>query len=1510
MNSTISYPQAQGLYHPDHEHDACGVGFVASIHGEKSNAIVKKALSCVGNLQHRGAVDADAKSGDGAGVLTQIPVELYRRKIEEMGHKLFDDQDLAVGMFFLPQDDAYAQAHCRKITEDVIKSRGLMPLDWRTVPVNPKVLGDKAAATAPLIEQLFIVRPDSETIDDDRYESLLYLCRREIEIKAAEKDIEDFYIPSLSSRVVVYKGMFTAPQLERFYDDLHDPDYKSALAVFHQRYSTNTFPTWGLAQPFRMLAHNGEINTVRGNRTWLRARGADYASGLWGSDIHLLENCVQSISSDSASLDNGLELVVQSGRNILHSLMMMVPAAWRSELGKTSKQVQGFYQFHELIAEPWDGPAALAVTDGKMIAACLDRNGLRPARYKITNDGMLLMSSEVGVGQIPEQDVKEKGRLAPGEMIAIDTEKGLLLHNNEIKDLVASQQPYDQWVSQHLTEISGEDDCTSLEANTYADQDFIGTSGSVGLSEEEWQTILEPMIEKGQEPLGSMGDDTPLAVLSQKPRPLYHYFRQIFAQITNPAIDPIREKLVMNVNAYIGAKPNWLDESTEHAKQLRLDTPVISNQRLAAIRSLEKPHLKSKTLSCTFKTAGGAEAFKAKLEQLTEEAAQAIEEGATILILSDKGIDSETAALPMLLAVGALHHDLIRRKLRMRCSILCETAECRDVHQFACLIGYGASAINPYLIWDAIHFYKDAKKSKITELSDHDMIRNFTDAINKGLLKIMSKMGISKLSSYHGAQIFEAIGIGPKAVDRYFHGTPSFIGGIELDEMARETLQRHEVAWEEANAGKQAPAGFYRFRRDGERHAVTPNVLQSLHKFVGIKGEDQAGNVEDYQAFVQAVEGNRPISVRDLLRFRPGKAISVDEVESSEEIRRRFTTAGMSFGALSPESHQDLAIAMNRIGGKSNSGEGGEDKARFTPDENGDSRNSKIKQVASGRFGVTAEYLASASEIEIKISQGAKPGEGGQIPGHKVSALIARLRHSTPGIMLISPPPHHDIYSIEDLAQLIYDLKQVNPRAKVCVKLVAEAGVGTIAAGVAKAHADTVLISGFDGGTGASPLSSIKFAGSPWELGLSETQQVLLLNNLRNRITLRTDGGLRTGRDIVIAAILGAEEYNFGTAAMLAQGCVYVRQCHLNTCPVGLATQDEKLRGKYKGTPDGVVRYLTAVADEAREIMASLGVKKMDDLIGHTEYLEQISIPDHPKANTLDLAALFHVPEIDDLTPRIHTWERNDKLEDQPLDGKILQDVKSTLQTQKPIKLSYKVRNIHRSIGTQLSGEIAYRFGDKGLAENTIHLDLNGTAGQSLGVFLVQGVNLHLKGEANDYVGKGMNGGEIVVVPTPESSFDPSTNIICGNTCLYGATGGKLYAYGRAGERFAVRNSGAVAVVEGVGDHGCEYMTNGCIVVLGPTGKNFGAGMSGGSAYVFDEDEQFEALYNTDMVSVGRLEAAEDKESLKALIEDYCSKTNSQKAQKILDNWDASLNQFWKVAPATVAPPAAPALKT
>ncbi|MDE1170496.1 MAG: glutamate synthase large subunit [Verrucomicrobium sp.] len=1490
----------QGLYDPSQEHDACGVGFVAGIDGERSHQILQAALRCVRALSHRGAMDADAKTGDGAGVQTQLPYDLFRGEIEKMGQRLFSDDDLAVGFLFLPKDNAYEQAFCRKVVEETLLKRKLCLFGWRKVPVRMEVLGDKALATCPHMEQALIGKPADSRMGAEEYEQLLYLCRSEIEYRVAQGGIKNFYVPSFSSRTIVYKGLLVSPQLDKFYLDLRNPDYKTALAVYHQRYSTNTFPTWPLAQPFRFLGHNGEINTVQGNRIWMRAREARMEWPFWGKDVEFLRPVIQPGGSDSASLDNTLELLCMSGRDLLHSIMMLVPAAWRAD-AKITPEKKAFYEYHACVTEPWDGPAALVLSDGRTVAACLDRNGLRPARYVVTRGGLVFLGSEVGVAAFDDKDVVEKGRLAPGEILAVDTVAKKLWHNDEIKAHYASRQPYGQWLKESLKELRTEPALGEAEAEPLPPRQL-----AFGYNEEEIKVILKPMAETGEEAIGSMGDDTPLAVLSLKPRLLYTYFKQLFAQVTNPPIDPIREKLVMSLEIHCGRSGNLLDQAPGHADCLRLQSPVLSGAELEELRSRPEPSLRAKTLSCLFPVGADAEqnvrAFAHRLQELREEAEKAADADVALLILSDRGVSAGQAALPMLLCVSAIHHHLIRKGKRMQLSLVAETGECRDVHQFACLIGFGASAVHPYL---AAATYRDLLAQGQLNVDAAAAWKNYRAAIEKGLLKIMSKMGISTLESYHGAQVFQAIGIDRAVAAEYFSGVSTPLSGIGLKEIAQETLARHHAGFAEENP-KLADAGYYRFRRDGEAHAVTPQVIQNLHTFSGIKGADKAGKLEDYRKYVEAVLETQPLDLRHCLSIKPGTPIPLEEVEPVEEIRKRFTTAGMSLGALSPEAHETLAVAMNRIGGKSNSGEGGEDRERFIPLDNGDSKNSAIKQIASGRFGVTAEYLASAAEIEIKMAQGSKPGEGGQIPGHKVSALIARLRHSTPGVMLISPPPHHDIYSIEDLAQLIYDLKQVNPRAKICVKLVAEAGVGTIAAGVAKAHADVILISGHDGGTGASPLSSIKNCGAPWEMGVSEAQQVLLWNGLRNRVTLRTDGGMRTGFDIVVAALLGAEEYNFGTVALIAAGCVYVRQCHLNNCPVGVATQDEKLRAKFKGSPENVIRFFDAVAQEVREIMAGMGVRTMNELIGHAEWLEQRNIPGHPKANTLDLKSLIAVPPVHETVPRHHTWDTNTKLEDRPLDNDILQAARSALQNRRPLKLRYKVTNVNRSVGTQLSGAIAYATGMHHLPEGTIEIALSGSAGQSLGAFLVPGIRLLLSGEANDYVGKGMSGGEIALKPHSRHGFAPHENSICGNTVLYGATGGLLFANGRAGERFAVRNSGATAVVEGIGDHGCEYMTRGTVVVLGPTGKNFGAGMSGGVAYVWDPAGAFETLYNPAIVGIERLEKGGEADALRALVERHQKATGSTHAAGLLAEWEAARAAFWKVVPHPTVSTAAP----
>ncbi|MDK3156657.1 glutamate synthase large subunit [Kamptonema cortianum] len=1306
------------LHRMESEHDNCGVGFVANIDGRKSNLILRKAIQSVINLTHRGAIDADQKTGDGAGVLTQIPHKLFAPEVQRLGHSLYRPEDLGIGMIFLPTD-GYHQATCRNIIEETLKKRQLHHLGWREVPVNKRVLGDKAKSTLPHIQQVFVGRREKMT--DDEYERALFLARNEIEKRVSALNIQDFYICSMSHRVIVYKGLLASNQLEKFYRDLQNPDYETALAIFHQRFSTNTFPTWSLAQAFRMLAHNGEINTINGNRLWMKAREAELQADFWGPDIDLLKPIIQPSLSDSASLDNALEVLVMSGRPVLHAMMMLVPPA-STELDGADEDVRGFFDFHACLNEPWDGPAALVYSDGITIGATLDRNGLRPARYKVTSDGMVVMGSEVGLVDVDDKIVVEKGRLGPGETIAIDTAKGVFLKSDEVRKQFAQGKPYAKWVKEKLIRLD-EQFAKASVTEPEGDVDILTNTQlqlAHGYSTEELSFVLKPMAEKGEEPLGSMGDDTPLAVLSRMPRLLYGYFKQKFAQVTNPPIDPIRERLVMSLDCYLGHRPNLLSESEKHAHLLRLSSPVIFNHELDALCQLEPKGFKSAVVDCVFPRESGAKGLEPALRTICAAAEKAVDDGAALVILSDLKTDHAHVPVPMLLAVGAVHHHLIRVGKRMRCSLIVQGGDVRDVHQVACLIGYGASVVNPYLVFETFRemIFRGGKEG-IEGKTYAEALKNYRKGIEKGVLKIMSKMGISCISSYRGAQIFEALGIGDHVIGECFATTESQMGGIGFEEIAAESIERHDIAYKQpVEEVKLVDIGFYRNRQNGEMHAWTGPVIKSFHSFV------KTGTPEEYKAYAESALRQSPLALRHLLGFKKQTPVPLDEVEPIEDIRKRFTTAGMSLGALSPEAHETLAIAMNRIGGKSNSGEGGEDQTRFHRLPNGDWANSAIKQVASGRFGVTAEYLASASEIEIKMAQGAKPGEGGQIPGMKVSSMIAKLRRSMPGIMLISPPPHHDIYSIEDLAQLIYDLKEVNPRAKVCVKLVSEAGVGTIAAGVAKAYADVILISGHDGGTGASPLSSIKNAGGPWELGVAETQQVLVMNGLRGRIVLRTDGGMKTGRDIVMAALLGAEEYNFGTAAMIAMGCVYVRQCHLNNCPVGVATQDEKYRSKFKGSPEMVINFFNGVSQEVREILASLGARSINDIIGRTDLIERLSCPDHPKADKLDLGKLLFMPPYEEGSPRHHVLESNDR-PDRPLDEVILQDAKDALRDKTNIVLSYKVKNTNRSVGTRLSGEIGYRFGDYGLPAGLIELRLKGSAGQSLGAFFGPGGQNH-----------------------------------------------------------------------------------------------------------------------------------------------------------------------------------------
>lgn len=1477
----------KSLYRPSDEHDSCGVGFVADIGGRQSHMIVEKAIESVVNVTHRGAIAADGRSGDGAGILTQLPRKLLLRELERQGIVNVRSEELAAGMLFLPNGDSSVTERCRRITEAAIQLESLSVLAWRKVPVDPAALGAAAAQTQPCIEQVIVRR--SATMDEVAFERALFLARKRIEREAEDAGLDTFYIPSFSSRTLVYKGLLVATQLDRFYPDLRDPDYESALAVFHQRYSTNTFPNWFLAQPFRQLAHNGEINTLQGNRNWIRAREPELMSAVWGNRIVELSPVIQAGGSDSASLDNVLELLQASGRDVLHAMMMLVPEPWES-MPHMDPDWRAFYEYHACLTEPWDGPAALAFSDGIVAAATLDRNGLRPARYKITRDGLVVMGSEVGIVEIDDADVVEKGRLGPGQMIAVDTRAGKLLTNFEIKTQYASARPYAQWVREEMVHLDSLAPHRSSAAPLAVPVDLTSRQKAFGYTSEDMNLVIKPMAVDSKEAVWSMGDDTPLAVLGRKPRLLYGYFRQKFAQVTNPPIDPLREELVMSLNGYLGPRQSLLEETAGHAHLLHVGRPLLLDHELEAIWEIADGAFAPVTLPAVFPIASMVEGLSIGLNSLCAAAEEAVQAGRRILVVSDRGVDAHHAPIPMLLAISAVHHHLIRAGVRMRVDLIAETGEAWDVHQIALLIGYGASAVNPYLALASLYHMVDSGDRELAGLTHEEAVDNYVDAIEHGLLKIISKMGISTITSYRGAQIFEAIGLGANLIDEFFSGTPSPVGGIGLDELAEDVLERHADAFGESAANKLHDYGRVRFRKDGEYHAFNPEVVRTLHKAM------KAGDYDSYRAYAELVQSREPTAIRDLLRFKPAPAIPIDQVESMEDIRRRFTTTAMSLGALSPEAHETLAIAMNRIGAKSNTGEGGEDPSWFRPKSNGDSSNSKIKQVASGRFGVTPEYLSFAEQLEIKMAQGSKPGEGGQLPGTKVSNYIARIRHAVPGIPLISPPPHHDIYSIEDLAQLIYDLKQANPRARVAVKLVAESGVGTIAAGVAKAYADVILISGHDGGTGASPLSSIKHAGVPWEIGLAETQQVLVLNNLRGRVQLRTDGGLKTARDVVIAAMLGAEEYGFGTAAVISIGCKMARQCHLNTCPVGVATQREDLRAKFEGTPEMAVAFFTHLATEVRELLADLGHRSISEIVGRTELLEQAIDSDNARANTLDLGPILAQLDPSGERPRQRVQDRNDR-PGEPLDNTILLDVAAALERKQPVKRRYSVRNTDRTLATKVSGEIAHRYGDAGLPDGTVELHFDGSAGQSFGAFSIRGMRLILTGEANDYVGKGMHGGEIVVRPPDQTGFVPHENTIMGNTVLYGATGGSLYAAGRAGERFAVRNSGARAVVEGVGDHGCEYMTGGIVVVLGETGRNFGAGMTHGIAFVLDESRDFDKKLNTELVTKAHVNDTEHVQLLRSMIARHLELTGSARAQTILNEWKKYLPLFWQVVP-------------
>ena len=1538
------------LYKPAFEHDACGVGFVARVSGEQGHDILVKALQAVGNVTHRGAVDADAKTGDGSGVLTQLPRKLLVREAGRRGFRVDRPEDLALGMVFLPRDDLVARDLCTALMDHALRAQGLTVVGWREVPVDLGALGEKALDTRPEVRQVIIARP-SGLVDDTTFERALYRARKEAEKRIADQGVEGFYVPSLSSRTVVYKGLMLSTQLPAFYTDLRDPDYETALAIFHQRYSTNTMPNWYLAQPFRFLAHNGEINTVQGNRNWMRAREAGKTTSVWGQDLSSIAPIVSMNGSDSASLDNVLELIEQSGRDVLHSMMMMVPPAWEN-MAEMEPRLRDFYRYHDAVIEPWDGPAGLSFTDGFTVGAVLDRNGLRPSRYKIDRDGLVVAASEVGVVDMDDSNVIEKGRLGPGQMLAVDTVRHRILHNDDLKREISERRPYGEWVSRSMVSLS------DLKTVPVADKNGLnghangtnglnghanGTNGilshgtdgastsaaslmpiqqAFGYTAEEVKFIIRPMGADGKDPVFSMGDDTPMAVLSRVSRLLYAYFKQRFAQVTNPPIDPLREELVMSLRTLVGPRRSMLEETPDHAKLLELASPVLLQEQMALLRTLNRDSLVARTLDATFAVAEGNAGLQQGIDQLCAAAAEAVNAGATVIIISDRAVGRDRAPIPSLMAVGAVHHHLITAGTRMRADLIVESGDAWDVHHFACLIGYGAAAVHPWLALETIgaeleaEFQQDLviarKKREDTSEREADWKANskatiakhqaqFAHAAELGLFKIMSKMGISTISSYRGAQIFEALGLGKDVIARCFVDTVSDLGGVGFTELGADILARHKAGFPEpvteGPAGKPAGRvrlpdyGFIRYRREGESHAFQPLVVRALQ--AAATNDDY----EEYKRFSDLVHARVPLAVRDLLDFKPGTPIPLREVESVETIRRRFVSTAMSLGALSPEAHRTLAVAMNRIGARSNSGEGGEDPKNYVPDEHGDLGHNKIKQVASARFGVTAEYLTMADEIEIKMAQGAKPGEGGQLPGMKNNETIAKLRFTIPGITLISPPPHHDIYSIEDLAQLIYDLKMTNPRARVGVKLVAEAGVGTIAAGVAKAYADYILISGHDGGTGASPLSSIKNTGSPWELGLAETQQTLVVNELRGRITLRTDGGLKTGRDVVMAAMLGAEEYGFGTAAVVAIGCDMARACHLNTCPTGVATQDPVYRAKFTGTAEMAVHYFTHVAMEVREILASLGFRKLDEIIGRPELLAERALPAGERGALLDLSPILTRVDPTGSRPRIHVVNRNVRPSDTALDPEIVRDAQDALETGKRVTLPYTIQNAHRTVGARLAGEIARRYGSKGLPDGTIEMRFKGSAGQSFGAWATNGMRMILEGEANDYVAKGLCGGEIAIMPSAEAGFEPHENVILGNTTLYGATSGRFFASGLAGERFAVRNSGATAVVEGVGDHGCEYMTGGTVVVLGEVGRNFAAGMSNGVAYVFDPEDKLPERYNPEMVHLERVMALDHLEQLYALIDEHFAKTGSPRARLILDAWDSYRTQFWQVVP-------------
>jgi glutamate synthase (NADPH/NADH) large chain len=1517
----VRAPEKQGLYDPRNEHDACGVGFVAHIKGEKSHDIVRDSLQMLANLDHRGARGADPLVGDGAGCLIQIPDELLRAWAHDSSVTLPPPGDYAVAMCFLPRDEESRDAAIARL-ERFIQIEGQILLGWRDVPTDARGLGEAVLESLPVIRQAIVAR-GPRSPDQDAFERKILAIRKQTQNPLSElaekKDLPglaDFYIPSFSSRTIVYKGLLLATQVGSFYRDLTDPRTKSALALVHQRFSTNTFPSWKLAHPYRFIAHNGEINTVRGNVNWMNARRRTLESPLLGADLDKMWPLIPHGQSDTACLDNALELLLAGGYSLAHAMMLLIPEAWAGNAQMDPKR-RAFYEYYAALMEPWDGPAAIAFTDGRQIGATLDRNGLRPARFCVTDDDRVIMASESGVLPIPEESIVRKWRLQPGRMLLIDFAEGRIVEDEEIKSRLASEQPYGEWLNETQFKL---EDLPTVEpdaSQTRSDAELRNAQKAFGYTDEDLKFFLAPMASNADDPVGSMGTDTPIAALSDRPKLLYDYFKQNFAQVTNPAIDPIREAMVMSLVTMIGPRPNLLGHHAGTHKRLEVAQPILTDEDLAKIRNIHDVldgAYRTQTLDATW-AGGTGQALEAALKRLCWEATEAVLADINVLIISDRAASKDRVPIPTALATAAVHHHLIRQGLRMQTGLVVETAEAREVHHFCVLAGYGAEAINPYLAFETL---ESLRARGDVDLPLEKVRANYIKAIGKGMLKVMSKMGISTFQSYCGAQIFDAVGLSSKLVDAYFTGTATMIEGVGLDEIAAETTRRHTQAYADPAKGIDV-GGAYAWRIGGEAHAWSPETVASLQHAV-------RGNLpEKYREFAQGVndQSKRKLTIRGLLDFKPlGPAVPLEEVEPAGEIVKRFSTGAMSFGSISREAHTTLAIAMNRIGGKSNTGEGGEERDRFKPLPNGDSMRSAIKQVASGRFGVTTEYLVNADELQIKIAQGAKPGEGGQLPGHKVDRHIAAVRHSTPGVGLISPPPHHDIYSIEDLAQLIFDLKNVNEKARVSVKLVSEVGVGTVAAGVAKARADHVTISGFEGGTGASPLTSLTHAGLPWEIGLAETQQTLVLNRLRGRIAVQADGGLRTGRDVAVAAILGADEFGFATAPLIAAGCIMMRKCHLNTCPVGVATQDPVLRAKFTGTPEHVINYFFFVAEELREIMASLGVRKLEEMIGRTELMDARVAFDHWKAHGIDLSRLLFRSKVPEEIAR-----RNSELQhhglDEVFDRELIAAAAPALEQREPVVIERPVRNVHRSVGTMLSSEVARRFGHEGLPQDSIFVRLTGTAGQSFGAFLAHGVTLELTGDGNDYVGKGLSGGRVIVRPPAGVGRDPARNIIVGNTVLYGAIAGEAYFEGVAGERFAVRNSGAVAVVEGAGDHCCEYMTGGVVCVLGHVGRNFAAGMSGGIAYVYDPEGTFRHQCNHDSVTLEGIAPAGTSwgdgspaqraidvtdngmghplrfhaERLRILLERHQLATGSAKAAELLAAWPEALQHFVLVMP-------------